>query len=170
MMILQIRRIIVVVYVLVTTKEIYIMNKELTHHEKMFNLVDQFKVAGLATIHNLLNQGNEQYLTTIASHITMYDLHIAMYGRMDWSRSRYVTVKHVSGIMTGFEYSVTDKLRCVASKAFYLQRDISCANVSIDNYFDRSINADNVLDIVCSLMDKYHVVEHRTGELVDIKV
>lgn len=170
MMILQIRRIIVVVYVLVTTKEIYIMNKELIHHEKMFNLVDQFKVAGLATIHNLLNQGNEQYLTTIASHITMYDVHIAMYGHMDWSRVRRITVKHVSGIMTGFSYSVTDTLRCVASKAFYLQSDLRIANDSNATYFNRSINANDVLDIVCSLMDKYHVVEYRTGELVDIKV
>lgn len=146
------------------------MNNELTHHEKMLNLVDQFKSAGLATIHDLVSQGNEQYLTTISSHVTMYDVHIAIYGRMDWSRSRRISVRHVSGVMTGFEYSVTDTLRCVASKAFYLQNDLKCINEKNDTYFNRSVSADNVLDIVCSLMDKHHVVEHRTGELVDIKV
>jgi hypothetical protein len=136
---------------------------ELSYHERLLNLVDQFKVSGLATIHYLDGIESLEYLTTIASHLTMYDTQVALYGLFDWDRSRYVTVKHQSGIITGFYYSAVDNLRAVASKALALQYDLGVANHSPSCYFHRGITADSVLEIICAILDRKHLIEARVA-------
>jgi len=147
------------------------MNKGTSYHETMLSLVDDFKVAGnaLPVLHSLVNEGKEDMMTTVASHITMYDLHISIHGYMKWDHRRYIQVRHISGKMIGFNYEVKDSLRAVVSKATSLIYDLGVVNNETSNYYHNPIHSAMVLDIMCSLMDKYHVVEVRTGSQVDIK-
>jgi hypothetical protein len=132
-------------------------HNNMTHHERIFDLVDQFKSGAIACIHKLESEGQLDMLTYVSSHVTMYDLHIALYGRFDWE-NRWVGVRHCSSHnKTRFMYTPNDTLRSIACKA----HDIAVERHSAECYSSRGVSESSIMEVICSVMDRDHLIEGR---------
>jgi hypothetical protein len=119
------------------------------------DVISMGKESLLSTVHKLINEGSEDYLTTLMVNLDMMDVHVALNGVYDWNHSLKVKTH---GRILNVSYRPNDNARALCSKVLAMVYDQNVWSHPVSSYRMSSCTPSVVLSVITAILDPNHVV------------